>query len=123
MVFTFEADSKYVFDMYMIQQSAAATTGFGYLVDTSVAVTSVLCGHVNQLANTGTLSGSHSIGDALATGVSSGLPTAATNVYAFGSGLLISTTNGGTAQFMVRSETTAATTCKAGSMIRVMKMQ
>ena len=122
MSFSFAANSKYVIDMYMIQQSAAATTGFGYQIDTSVAVTSVMLTHVNQLANTGTLTGSSSIGDAAATGVSSGLPGAATNVPVMGSGLLVTGANAGTAQFQVRSETTAVTTCKSGSIIRIHKV-
>ena len=123
MVFSYEANSRYVIDMYMIVAPTAATTGCGFMLDVSSAVTYVGLFASHQLANTGTLSGSGSSGDAgvTAQGVSSGMPSVASH-FVSGSGILVTGANAGTAQFRFRSETTAVTTCKAGSMIRVMKM-
>jgi hypothetical protein len=120
--FAFVANGKYVFDLYMLIQSAAATTGAGFQVDTSVAVTAVGMTFMHQLANTGTLSGGSSIADDASTGVSSGVPTLNTNVPVMGRGLLIAGANAGTAQFRYRSETTAVTTCKANSTIVVTRI-
>jgi len=102
---------------------AVATTGCGFLIDVSTAVTYVGTFASHQLATTGTVSGGGSIGDLGATsqGVSSGMVGTNSN-FVYGGGILITTVNAGTATFFFRSETTAVTTCKAGSMIRVMKM-
>lgn len=77
----------------------------------------------HQLAATGTLSGASSIGDMAATlsGVSSGMPATA-SYPVLGGGLLITGANTGTATFYFRSETTAVTTCKSGSVILVVKV-
>jgi hypothetical protein len=122
MVFTFEANSTYQIDIAAIVQAPAATTGHGFGMDTSVAVTAMALTTSHQLANTGTLSGGSAIADAAIVGVSSGVPAANTNVPVFGGGLLITGAQGGTCQFIFRSETTAVATCKAGSVIRVMKI-
>lgn len=122
MSFTFEANATYVIDMYMIATSAAITTGYGFAIDTSVAVTNIALTFGHQLANTGTLTGGSSISDNTITGVSSGVPTAATVVPIIGGGLLRAGATGGTAQFMFAAEVAASATCKAGSVIRVMKV-
>jgi hypothetical protein len=67
----------------------------------------------HQLANTGTLSGGHSIADDASVGVSSGMPGTSTYPVTV-HGLLVTGANTGTAQLRFRSETTAVTTCKAG---------
>lgn len=120
--FNYEANSKYVIDMYMIVAPTAATTGCGFLLDVSSAVTYVGLFTSHQLATTGTISGAGSIGDAGVTsqGVSSGMPVTGSN-FVYGGGMLITGANTGTATFFFRSETTAVTTCKANSIIRVMK--
>lgn len=121
--FNYEANSKYIIDMYMLVAPGAATTGCGFLIDTSSAVTYVGTFTSHQLANTGTLSGGSSIGDLGVTqmGVSSGMPSTQSN-FVYGGGILITGANAGTATFFFRSETTAVTTCKSGSIIRVMKV-
>jgi len=121
--FNYEINSKYVIDMYMIVSPAVAGTGCGFLIDVSTAVTYVGTFSAHQLAITGTLSGGGSIGDLGVTsqGVSSGMVGTGSN-FVYGSGILITGANTGTATFYFRSETTAVTTCKAGSMIRVMKL-
>jgi len=123
LVFDFEANSKYVIDIFAMVAPTAATTGCGFLIDTSVAVTYVATFVSHSLALTGTLSGSTSVGDAgvTANGVSSGMPATATYPV-LGGGILISGANAGTATLFFRSETTAVTTLKAGTMVRIMKM-
>lgn len=122
LVFSYEANSKYRIWFMGRVQPVAATTGCGFQFDLSDATgvtVSVLFFH--QLANTGTLSGGHSIADDASVGVSSGLP--ATSTYPVtGHGLLISTTNAGTAQLRLRSETTAVITAKAGFTLVVEKL-
>ncbi len=122
LVFSYAANSKYRIWFMGRVQPAAATTGCGFQFDLSDATgvtVSVLFFH--QLANTGTLSGGHSIADDASVGVSSGLP--ATSTYPVtGHGLLISTTNSGTAQLRFRSETTAVITALAGFTLVVEKI-
>lgn len=121
--FNYLANSTYTFDIYAMVAPGAATTGCGFMVDTSTAVTYVGTHVTHQLAATGTLSGASSIGDMAATlsGVSSGMPATA-SYPVLGGGLLITGANTGTATFYFRSETTAVTTCKSGSVILVVKV-
>ncbi len=121
--FNYEANSKYVIDFFMLVAPTAATTGCGFLIDVSSVVTYVATFASHQLAITGTITGGGSIGDLGATsqGVSSGMVGTGIN-FVPGSGILITGANAGIATFFFRSETTAVTTCKAGSMIRVMKL-
>ena len=123
LTFNYEASKTYVIDIYGIVSPAAAGTGCGFLIDVSTAVTYVGTFTIHQLAATGTVSGGSSIGDlgATAQGVSSGMVGTGLNFVA-GSALLITDENSGTAALFFRSETTAVTTCKAGSSIRVMQM-
>ena len=121
--FAFVANSKYVIDIYALVAPTAATTGCGFMIDVSAAVTYVGTHVTHQLAATGTLSGASSIGDMAATlsGVSSGMP-GTQNYPVIGGGILITGANAGTATLFFRSETTAVTTCKANSMFLVTKV-
>lgn len=121
--FDYAAGSKYVIDIYAIVAPAVAGTGCGFLIDVSSTVTYVGTFTAHQLAATGTVSGGSSIGDLGATsqGVSSGMVGTGSN-FVYGGGMVITGANTGTATFFFRSETTAVTTCKAATMIRVMKM-
>lgn len=119
--FVFEANSRYMIDIMALMQAPAATTGFGLQFDTSVAVTAVGVTFFHQLANTGTLSGGSSIADDASVGVSSGVPSNATNVPLAAHGMLITGANPGTAQLRLRSEVNAVATMKANSLMRVMK--
>lgn len=121
MSFSYVANSKYIFDMHMFTLAAAATTGHGFQLDVSSAVTQIGMSFFNQLATTGTISGGSSVADDTSLGVSSGVPNTTIN-YSNGKGILITGANSGTAQFRFRSETTAITTCKAGSTIIVTKI-
>ena len=122
LVFSFEANSRYFVEVMALMQSPANTSGYGLQLDTSVAVTAVGMSFFHQLGNTGTLSGGSSIADDASTGVSSGVPTNAVNVPLQAAGLLASGANPGTAQLRLRSETTAAVTMKAHSVMRVSKI-
>lgn len=113
LVFNYEANASYRIWFMGKVSPAAATTGCGFQFDVSSAVTSIDVLFHHQLANTGTLSGGHSIADDASVGVSSGFP--GTSTYpVIGNGLIITTSNTGTAQLRFRSETTAVVTCKAG---------
>ena len=123
LVFNYEANSTYRIHWYGSVSAAAATTGCGFQFDLSSAVTSIRMDFFHQLANTGTLSGGSSIADDASAGVSSGIPANGGIYPVMGSGLLITAGNTGTAQLRYRSETTAATTCKAGTVLVVEKIQ
>lgn len=122
MNFAYEVNSVYIFQLFLLATSAAATTGYGYAVDTSSVVT--YCGlHFNhQLATGGTITGGDSIADNVSRGLSSGVPAVTVINSIMGSGSLIAGANAGTAQFMFRPEVAASATTKAGSVILVMKI-
>lgn len=122
LVFTFAANANYVIELFAIMQSAAATTGYGLQFDVSAAVTAQSFTFFHQLANTGTLSGGSSIADDASVGVSSGIPSGNTDLPLYGSGVLVTGANTGTAQLRLRSETTAVCSIRAGSMMRVMRI-
>lgn len=122
LVFNYAINSKYrIWAMGKISP-AAGTTGCGFQFDLSNATgcnISVLFFH--QLANTGTLSGGHSIADDVSVGVSSGLP-GTSNYPVMVDGLLITGANSGTAQMRFRSEVNAVITCRAGFTLVVDKI-
>lgn len=119
--FSYAANSTYrIWAMGRIKPTAA-TTGCGFQFDLSSVVTAINVQFFHQLANTGTLSGGHSIADDASVGVSSGMPGTSTYPVAI-HGLLVTGANTGTAQLRFRSETTAVTTCKAGFTLVVEKI-
>jgi hypothetical protein len=122
MVFNFEANSTYIIDLIAGVSSTAATTGYAFMFNLDVAVTAIWMTGFSQLANTGTVSGFSSIADDTAVGVTSGTPTGGTIVPVMGKAVLKTSANAGTAQLRFRSETTAVTTCKAGTTIFITKV-
>ena len=121
LVFSYAANSTYRIWFMGRVSPAVATTGCGFQFDLSSAVTTINVQHFHQLANTGTLSGGHSIADDASVGVSSGLP--GTSTYpVVGHGLLVTTGNTGTAQLRFRSETNAVITAKSGMTLVVEKV-
>lgn len=121
LVFNYEANSIYRIWFMGRISPGVNTTGCGFQFDLSSAVTSIDLSFYHQLANSGTLSGGHSIADDASVGVSSGTP--ATSTYpVIGNGLLRTGANTGTAQLRFRSETTAVTTAKAGLVLVVEKI-
>lgn len=121
LVFSYEANSKYRIWFMGRVQPVAATTGCGFQFDLSSAVTAINLMFTHQLANTGTLSGGHSIADDASVGVSSGLPGTSTYPVS-GKGLLVTGANTGTAQLRFLSETTAVITALAGLTLVVEKI-
>lgn len=123
LTFNYEANSKYLIDIYAIVAPTAATTGCGFMLDVSGTVNYVGMFVSHQLATSGTISGSGSIGDKGATsqGVSSGMVGTGSN-FVYGGAMLITGNESGTAEFFFRSETTAVTTCKTGTTIRINKV-
>jgi hypothetical protein len=121
LVFTYAANSVYLIRFMGRVSAAAATTGCGFQLDLSSAVTDVNLSFYHQLANTGTLSGGHSVADDASVGVSSGIPGTA-NYPVVGDAILRTAGNTGTAQLRFRSETTAAITCRAGMTMVVEKV-
>lgn len=121
LVWTYAANSVYFFRWIGRVQPTAATTGCGFQLDVSTAITDITMNFTHQLANTGTLSGGHSVADDASVGVSSGMP--GTSFYpVIGNGMLRTGANTGTAQLRFRSETTAVTTAKAGMTLVVEKV-
>lgn len=121
LVWTYEANAVYRFQFMGQVSPAANTTGCGFQLDVSSAITQISMSFFHQLANTGTLSGGHSIADDASVGVSSGMP--GTSTYPVnGWGILQTTSNTGTAQLRFRSETTAVTTCKSGFVLVVERL-
>lgn len=121
LVFSYVANSIYRIWFMGRVQPTAATTGCGFQFDLSSVVTSISVKFDHQLANTGTMSGGHSIADNASVGVSSGMPGTSTYPVS-GEGLLITGANAGTAQLMFRAEVAAVTTCKAGFTIVIDKI-
>lgn len=122
LVFNFEANSNYVIDIVGATRAPVITTGGGFQLDTSVAVTRQGMSHVNQLANAGTVTSGSAIADDASIGLSSGRPSVNTDTPIMGSGYLNSGANAGTAQLRYRSEVAAVSTVMAGFMMRVMKI-
>ena len=120
--FNFAANKRYFIDIAGATQAPAATTGSGFHLDTSVAVTRVGMTHVMQLANTGTVTAGSSIADDVSVGVSSGRPSVNVDTPVMGSGYLLAGANAGTATLRYRSEVAAVSTVMAGFMMRVMEM-
>lgn len=121
LVFTYAANSKYRIWFMGRVGPAAATTGCGFHFDLSSAVTAINVSFFHQLANTGTLTGGHSIASAASVGVSSGMP-GTSNYPVTGNGLLVTAGNTGTAQLRFRSETTAVITARAGLTLVIEKI-
>ena len=122
LLFDYHANSVYRIWFMGRIQAAANTTGCGFQLDLSTAVTSVDIQFHHQLANTGTLTGGHSLADDASVAVSSGTPaTAAIPVHGFG--LLRTGANSGNAQLRFRSETTAVITAKAGLTLVLERIQ
>jgi hypothetical protein len=120
-VWTFAANSIYLFRWIGNVQAAAATTGCGFQLDVSAAVTEISMTFYHQLANTGTLTGGHSIADDASVGVSSGVPATAA-VTVSGQGILRTGGSTGTAQLRFRAEVAAIITAKAGMTLVVEKV-
>lgn len=121
-VFTYEANSTYRVHVYGAIAAAAATTGCGFAFDVSTAVTNVWLQFYHQLATTGTVTGGSQVIDATSYAVTSGTPANNQIIPVFATGLINTAANTGTAQLQFRSETTAAITLKAGTVMVIEKL-
>jgi hypothetical protein len=123
MSFTADAAGVYKIEVWALMQSPAATTGYGIGINCAQTPVAVGLTGASQLANTGTSSQWSAIANNAIIGVTSGVPTAATNVPTHGGGVLVAhATVAGTCIFRLRSETTAVTTMKANSLFIVRKV-
>lgn len=123
MSFTADAGGIYAIDIKGMVQSPANTTGYGIGINCAQTPVAVALGGASQLANTGTVSSWSAIANNAIVGVTSGVPTNATNVPVHGGGVLVAhATVAGTCIFRLRSETTAVTTMMANSLFLVRKV-
>lgn len=122
--FTYAASSFYEAEFLCVCQAGATTTGFGFALDTSTAVTTCNVTFDHALAATGTTTGGYAVGDngVTAIGVSSGVPTANQDVLVRVHCVLNTGATGGTAQLTFRPEVAASATIRAGSHGRVMSV-
>ena len=122
LVWTYAANSQYVFRFIGPVQTASANAGVGFTLALSSAVTGFEMTFFHQAANSGTVTaGSADASDAVL-GTTSGVPNANTNVPVNGSGSLRTGANTGTAQLRFRSETTAVATADTGMTLIVEKV-
>jgi hypothetical protein len=122
MVFNYAANSVYMIELLAFVQPNAATTGCGFIIDTSTAISKLGLSFFHQLATSGSLSGGSLIADDALIGVSSGMPNTG-ETFVQGKGLLITGANSGTAQFKFRSEVNAVTTINANSKFIITKIE
>jgi hypothetical protein len=116
---SYVANAVYFFDWRGACLTGASTTGVGFQIDVSTAVTEIAMGFFHQLAVTGTLTGGSSKADDTSLGVSSGNPTNNATFPVMGKGILRTGANTGTAQLRFRAEVAATATCKAGTTLVV----
>jgi hypothetical protein len=123
MSFSYEANATYVINIYASVTAAAATTGAGFGVNCSTAPSIVSLNGLTTTGATGAAAGWHTITNNAITATSAAIAAASpTNTPMSGMGFVKMGGTAGTAQFIFRSETTAAATCRAGSVITVMKV-
>lgn len=120
-VFTYETNSTYRIWVMGRVNSTAATTGIGIQFDLSSAVTAIDV-HTLHPLTTSTPGSAHSIADDTSAGVTTGVPTGPIDVPFTTNALLVTTTNTGTCQLRLRSETTAVTELLAGVVMVVEKL-
>ena len=119
LVWTYEANAAYLFRWIGLVAPADVTTGCGFQLDVSGAVTEICMMFYDQSTNaTGSLSGGHSIADDASASVSSGVGSTS-GAPAVGHGMLRTGANPGTAQLRFRAAVAAVTTAKAGMTLVV----
>jgi len=123
LVFSYVASSVYQIILAGATQAAATTTGNRFAFNVSGAVTRVGIMGVQQLANTGTVTGHQSIADDASVGLTSARPSTNTDTAYMGIGYLVTAAGqSGTCQLRFISETTAVATCMAGFTMTVFKV-
>lgn len=121
--FTADAAGIYTIQIYGAINNAANTTGYGIGIDCAQTPVLIWMTGTSQLADTGTVSSWESIADNAIVGVTSGVPTNATDTPVTGGGMLKAhATVAGTCIFRLRSETTAVARLQSGSVFIVRKI-
>lgn len=121
-VFTYAANAVYRIWVMGRLNSTAATTGAALQFDLDSAVTAIDVQGFHTLAATGTTTGFSSIADDTSQSVSSGVPAGPLDVPIQANALLVTTSNTGTCQLRIRSETTAVTELMAGAVMVVERL-
>jgi hypothetical protein len=121
-VWTYEANSVYIFKWVGGIVATSNNTGCGFQILTSGAVTDIYMSFYHQLNNNGSLTGGSSIASDASLGTSSGIPTNNVIVPVVGNGVLRTGETTGTAQLRFRSEVNAIMTAKAGLTLVVEKI-
>jgi len=123
LVFSYVQNSVYQILLAGATRAAATTTGNRFAFNVSGAVTRVGIMGVQQLANTGTVTGHQSIADDASVGLTSARPTVNVDTAYLGLGYLVTGAGqSGTCQLRFISETTAVATCMAGFTMTVFKV-
>jgi hypothetical protein len=120
--FAFAVNAVYLLLLAGSTSAALTTTGSGFQIDTSVAVSVNNLSFVAQLANTGTVTGGSAIADDASVGVSSGRPTANVVTPHFGMGVLVTGAQSGTAQLRYRSEVAAVSSVLPGCVFAAVRI-
>ena len=120
MTFTATGGKTYTIEIRGTINAAANTTGHGFGVNCAQTPVLVSLSGSSQLADTGTSTAWSAIANDAIVAATSGMPTNATNVPSIGGGVIRAhATTSGTCTFRFRSETTAVTTAKAGTVITI----
>lgn len=123
MAFTADAGGIYQVSILAAINNAAATTGYGIGVNCAQVPQGMWLTGTSQLANTGTVSGWQAIANNAIVGVTSGVPTANTDVVVSGGGLIRAhATVAGTCTFIFRSEVAAVARMQPPSKFIVRKL-
>lgn len=121
--FSFDAAGIYTFEIYGAVNNAANTTGYGIGINCTQTPVLIWMQGNSQLADTGTADGWESIANDAIVGVTSGVPTNATDTPVVGGGMLKAhATLAGTCIFRLRSETTAVARLQSGSVFIIRKV-
>lgn len=124
MSFAFVSAGKYMIDGCFLVQTATATTGVQFALDTDNGVSIAAIAGLTQLANTGTGTFCHGYGDGRYVGTMSGLPAKDTPYPVMIKGMVIANaTEKGNVTLRIKPETgTDIVQLLAGSMLIITKI-
>lgn len=114
LTFDMEPNATYEVELVATFQSSVNTTGIGLAFDVPTLGTARGT-FFHVLANTGTITAGSQISDAAVAGVTSGLPSATTDVPIFGKWIITTGSNAGACQLQAKAETTGTVTLKSAT--------
>ena len=121
--FTAAAAGIYAIEIYGAINNAANTTGYGIGINCAQTPVLTWLSGTSVLADTGTTSNFEAIANNAIIGVTTGVPTNATDTPFIGGGMLKAhATVAGTCIFRLRSETTAVARLQSGSVFIIRKI-